>query len=721
MVKKREDSTDELVGLRHLVRQMDQLETDKISMIDALRTSELAYRRLFEAAPDGILILSAETGKIMDANPFLENLLQYPRREVIGHKIWEVGPFRETGITEASFGDMQGYFKNASMQLESRDGRRIDVEFVSNVYLVDDKRVIQCNIRDVTSRKKAETALYESEIKLRHSADNLPTFVAFIDTTERYQFVNQAFKNWFGVPSKEAIGKTIREIKAHQGYKIIAENVDFILSGRNMLHKDVMHLPDGKAIYYEANYIPNRNESGEIEGCCILIRDITELKTLEDKLREARYHLEWLVSDRTSKIMEMNRQLLREIEERRKTHESLMISEDNFTGFIDIIGVGAALINPNMEILALNDQMKKWFPHVDTSKTPYCFEVFNIPGRDGICHYCPTWKTLQDGQIHEAITETPKDGAIINYRVVSSPIKDKNGQITAAIEMIDDVTNRESVRTGWDQSESDFQTIFETTGNATVMIEEDATISMANSMFLKRLGYSKSELEGQKRITDLILTEDLSKFRKYYIQRTDPNESLECHFIDKNQNKIAAVIFMNTLPGRMKKVISLYDITELKRLEEIVNGKERELQLKGHKLEEINTALAVLLKRRETDNTEMEEKILTNVNDLIRPYLEKLNKGHLDANQRAYVRLIEDNISNIISPFLHNFSNKYPNLTPQEIQVAAMIKNGKTSKEMAELLNISERTVNFHREHIRKKLGLANKKVNLRSHLLSMA
>ena len=340
MTKKREDHTDELVGLRHLVQQMDQLETDKTSMIEALRTSELAYRRLFEAAPDGILILNADTGQIMDANPFLENLLQYPRREFFGQKIWEAAPFRETGITESSFGIMHGYFKNDSMQLECKDGKRIDVEFVSNVYLVDDQRVIQCNIRDVTSRKKAETALYESEIKLRHSADTLPTFVAFIDTAERYQFVNQAFKNWFGVHSKEAIGKTIREIKTHQGYRIIAENIDFIMSGRNMLHKDVMHLPGGQLVYYEANYIPNKNESDELEGCCILIRDITELKTLDDKLREARYHLEWLVSDRTSKIMEMNRQLLREIEERRKTHESLKISEDNFTGFIDLFGVG---------------------------------------------------------------------------------------------------------------------------------------------------------------------------------------------------------------------------------------------------------------------------------------------------------------------------------------------------------------------------------------------
>jgi PAS domain S-box-containing protein len=409
------------------------------------------------------------------------------------------------------------------------------------------------------------------------------------------------------------------------------------------------------------------------------------------------------------------------MEERRKTSEALKVSEEKYMSVINNVGVGVALINPNMEILALNNQMKKWFPHIDTSKKPFCFEAFNVPGRDSICDYCPTCKTLQDGQIHEAITETPKDGAIVNYRVVSSPIKDQNGQITAAIELVDDVTDVESVRERLDQSEGNCQTILETTGNGTIIIEEDTTINLANRLFLKRSGYSKMEMEGKKRLTDIIVTEDLSEFRKFYMQGGDSIESLECRLKDKNQNKMVVMMYMNMLPRTSKRVISIFDITELKRLEEVLEGKERELQSKTHKLEEINTALAVLLKRRETDNVEMEEKILANVNDLIRPYLEKLNRGHLDANQRVYVKLIEDNISKIISPFLHNFSKKYPNLTPQEIQVVALIKDGKTSKEMAELLNISERTINFHREHIRRKLGLANKKVNLRSYLLSMA
>lgn len=721
MVKKKEEKFDELAGLRQLVEQIDQLETDKSSVVEALRTSELNYRRLFEAAPDGILILDAETGQVMDANPYLENLLQYSRREFLGKRIWEIPPFKEALINMASFAEMQGYYHNDSLELETRDGRKLDVEFVSNIYLVDDKKVIQCNIRDVTSRKRAEKALYESEIRLRNTPESLPALIAFIDSDRRYQFVNQSFKNWFGVNPKDAVGKAIQEISAHSGYRIIEDNVDLIASGRSMLHKDMMYQPDGKVVHYEANYMPHKNEADEVEGCCLLIRDVTEQKTLEDKLREARYHLEWLVSDRTSKIMEMNRQLLREIEARKQASEMLKVSEEKYMGVINNIGVGVALINPNMQILALNSQMRKWFPNIDVSQRPFCFQVFNIPERENICHYCPTAKTLQDGQIHEAITETPREGVIINYRVVSSPIKDQDGQITAAIELVEDVTATEYVRERLDQSEGNCQTIFETTGNATVMIDEDTTISLANRNFLRRLGFSRMELEGKKRLTDLILTEDLGKFRKYYLHGADTAESMECRLRDKNNNVAITIISMNTLPGTTKRVISLYDITEQKRLEEIINEKEKELHSKSHKLEEINTALAVLLKRRETDNIELEEKILANVNDLIRPYLEKLNKGHLDANQRAYVRLIEDNISNIVSPFLHNFSKKYPHLTPQEIQVATMIKDGKTSKEMADLLNISERTVNFHREHIRKKLGLANKKVNLRSHLLSMS
>jgi PAS domain S-box-containing protein len=126
----------------------------------ALRTSELRYRRLFESAQDGILILNGESGEIVDANPFLLDLLNYQFREVIGLKLWEIGQFKDIAANKEAFQQLQDnqYIRYEDLPLVARGGRHIQVEFVSNVYLVDDKKIIQCNIRDISARAKKQEA-----------------------------------------------------------------------------------------------------------------------------------------------------------------------------------------------------------------------------------------------------------------------------------------------------------------------------------------------------------------------------------------------------------------------------------------------------------------------------------------------------------------------------------------------------------------------------------
>lgn len=121
---------------------------------DALRISELRYRRLFETAQDGILILDANSGEIMDVNPFLIDLLDYPFEELRGRKLWEIGQFKDIAANRAAFGTLQQneYIRYENLPLRRRDGRQIQVEFVSNVYWVEADKVIQCNIRDITAR-----------------------------------------------------------------------------------------------------------------------------------------------------------------------------------------------------------------------------------------------------------------------------------------------------------------------------------------------------------------------------------------------------------------------------------------------------------------------------------------------------------------------------------------------------------------------------------------
>jgi PAS domain S-box-containing protein len=121
---------------------------------EPLRKSELRYRRLFESAQDGILILDANSGEIMDVNPFLMDLLDYPLDELRGRKLWEIGQFKDIAADRSAFETLQQneYIRYENLPLRRRDGKQIQVEFVSNVYWVEADKVIQCNIRDITAR-----------------------------------------------------------------------------------------------------------------------------------------------------------------------------------------------------------------------------------------------------------------------------------------------------------------------------------------------------------------------------------------------------------------------------------------------------------------------------------------------------------------------------------------------------------------------------------------
>jgi DNA-binding CsgD family transcriptional regulator len=179
-----------------------------------------------------------------------------------------------------------------------------------------------------------------------------------------------------------------------------------------------------------------------------------------------------------------------------------------------------------------------------------------------------------------------------------------------------------------------------------------------------------------------------------------------------------AMTIMQHLCRRLRNRWILYE--QMKK-GEMAKGAKLELVIKSVNLEEINSALKVLLSQLKQERLDSEAKVVSNVQELVLPYIEKLRGSRLDAQQKECLSVLEANLNNIIAPFMQNLSIASSNLTHTEMKVANLIKDGKTTKEIAVLLNLSPSTVDFHRNNIRSKLGLKNKSENLKTYLLNLS
>ena len=189
--------------------------------------------------------------------------------------------------------------------------------------------------------------------------------------------------------------------------------------------------------------------------------------------------------------------------------------------------------------------------------------------------------------------------------------------------------------------------------------------------------------------------------------------------------KDSAGHYLNTLPLRVniaiKRSIMEKELQDYQQnLEVLVQERTQQLDIETQKLEEMNTALRVILNQRNEDKVRIEETILGNLKELVFPYIRSLKKLERNRQKRAYVEIIETNLNSIVEPFAKRLSATFINLTPMEIKVADLIKHGKSTKEIAELFSLSQKTVETHRSIIRKKLGLTHTKANLRTYLLSL-
>jgi PAS domain S-box-containing protein len=318
-----------------------------------------------------------------------------------------------------------------------------------------------------------------------------------------------------------------------------------------------------------------------------------------------------------------------------------------------------------------------------------------------------------------------QDGTEFDAEISVNPIAYQGKPARQAV--LRDVTARKRGEKYLRESEQKYRLLVENLPSVVYKGYKDWSVDFVDEKIEVLTGYSMQEFNSRRmKWCDLLVGEDLAGARESFIRalKTDKSYVRQYRIKTKGEDILwiqeRAMILCDD-KGQIDYVSGVFfDVTEQKRAQEALRKSEAELLKKSRHLEEVNVALNILLKRREEDKNDFEENILANVKELVLPYVEKLKNSRLHSDQMTLVGILESNMKEIFSPFVTKLSSRFLSLTPTEIKVASLIKDGKTSKEIADLLHASENTIRSHRFHIRSKLDLKNQKVNLRSYLRSI-
>jgi PAS domain S-box-containing protein len=445
-----------------------------------------------------------------------------------------------------------------------------------------------------------------------------------------------------------------------------------------------------------------------------------------------------------------------------KTESQLRASEELYRSLFENAPVGIGIADRNGNLIEFNEAILKpgAYSPEDISKIKNIKELYyDRKARDDVVA-----RLNEHGFIDRAeVRFRRKDGQPYDCLLSLRPIIYKGKPCTQAI--VQDVTRLKEIEKRLWASHEKFLSLVETTSDWIWEVDRTGAYIFSNQKVKEILGYDRHEILG-KRPFDFMPPTEAQKiariFRKYSKSRKpfsrleninlhrdgyevvletsgvpvfDENgEYLGYRGIDRDitKRKLAEQVLEQInadLEKRVKERTTALsetnkqlreEIRERKQAEQALKKREKELKNKTAQLQELNSALKVLLMKKDEDRVDLEEKMVSNVRELVFPYLAKLNRGNLPDKEKAFVNIIESNLKDMLSPFARSLTHSYLGLTPTEIQVANLIKQGKTTKDIAELSNLSPRTIEFHRDNIRTKLGIKNKKINLRTHMLSL-
>jgi PAS domain S-box-containing protein len=543
---------------------------------------------------------------------------------------------------------------------------------------------IRSTATDITERKKAEEALRESEKRFRMLIETMQEGLGVLDENGTITYINNRICEMSGYSKEELIGRAATDFIDEPYLDQVYEQIERRREGHTRSYEVKWKGKDGRRVPTIISAAPILDEEGRFKGSFAVITDITERERVEKALRESETSFRELADLLPQSVFELD-------------------LKGNFTysnrcGF-ETFGYTREDLEKGVNALAL------YIPEE----------------RKRVEHNIRKRMTGEEFDDHE-YTGLRKDGSIFPILVYSSPII-RDGKPVGVRGIVLDITDRKQVEEELRESEEKFEKAFHRNPSPMTISSLDGCFIDVNDAFALHLGYSREELIGQYASELGIFLDQPRREERFerLAAQGGPFSADEVELRTKTGETrwgLASYEIIEIKGERFILGVGI-DITERKKTEEELREKQAKLLAQSRKLEEVNAALGVLLKRREEDKLELEENVLANVNDLVFPYLDRLRNSHPDPDQEILIEILESHLKDIISPFSARLSSRFSNLTPTEIQVASLIKDGKTTKEIASILNLSENTIISHRFHIRTKLGLRSRKMNLTSYLRS--
>ena len=398
--------TGERIGRIGTIKDITEWKTSHAQ----LEESERKFRRVFENSVIGIILMESN-GVFRMVNDSICTVLGYSEEELLSRKLADIMQPDGMHMIESKISELlSGHRENFLMErrIIHRDGSAIwGIVGISTVRNDDGSHLLMMQFQNVTEQKKALEATVESEKKYRLVSENIPVAV------------------YSALPDRDStnffISGRIEELTGYSGERF--------MSGPEMFNR-IIHDEDREYVWKKIS--EHRKLKGPLDIEYRIRTKSGEIKWVRDKAKPQ--------FDEQGNITKIDG-FMEDITKKKLMEIALGESEQKYQSILDSVGFGIAVVNQHMEVILVNKQMLNWFPDIDVSKKPICYEVYNDPQKSEVCSYCPTRKTFDDGRIHEVVSRILSKGRIKNYRIVSSPLKNEKGEVIAVVESVQEITH----------------------------------------------------------------------------------------------------------------------------------------------------------------------------------------------------------------------------------------------------------------------------------------